>query len=100
MLPVIQGYVQMEACVMDFAEDKHNGNGQDSDHNPGDGLHNRLEPLKYNISIISRRSRHRAGQYVQILQLNGKQCFCLWVFQSQLVIQQFLYKLISRLFFH
>ncbi|CAL1531725.1 unnamed protein product, partial [Lymnaea stagnalis] len=56
MVPVIQGFVQMEKCIMDFDEDKKLDMSSSVDFSS-----RRLEPLGYNISIISRRSRHRAG---------------------------------------
>ena len=58
MIPVIQGFVQMERCKMDFSEDKK----ESSSDSMSDFLNTKhKEPLEYNIRIISRRNRHRAG---------------------------------------
>ncbi|CAG5125736.1 unnamed protein product, partial [Candidula unifasciata] len=59
MMPVIQGYVQMETCLMDFDEDRMSSQSDMS--SSVDYSSQKLEPLSYKISIISRRSRHRAG---------------------------------------
>ncbi|GFN83415.1 phosphatidylinositide phosphatase sac2 [Plakobranchus ocellatus] len=59
LLPIIQGYVQMETCLMDFDEDKNAADMSSSGDFSSPG--HKLAPLGYNISVISRRSRHRAG---------------------------------------
>ncbi|XP_050397792.1 phosphatidylinositide phosphatase SAC2 [Patella vulgata] len=53
--PVVQGYIQMERCCMDFEENKTPGDS------PDDYISSSIEPLEYDIWILSRRSRHRAG---------------------------------------
>ncbi|KAK3770036.1 hypothetical protein RRG08_043196 [Elysia crispata] len=60
LLPIVQGYVQMETCLMDFEEDKTAADMSSSgEFSPSSGP--KLDPLSYNISIVSRRSCHRAG---------------------------------------
>ncbi|XP_063433783.1 phosphatidylinositide phosphatase SAC2-like [Mytilus trossulus] len=58
ILPVIQGYVQIEHCIMDFKGDK---GMSDSTHTPEFGNTKYTAPLEYDIGIISRRNRNRAG---------------------------------------
>ena len=58
ILPIIQGFVQMETCCMDFEEERRSSPGSSPDFNNTF----RMEPLSYNINLISRRSRHRAGK--------------------------------------
>ena len=63
LVPVVQGYVQMETCLMDFEEDKSMSDMSSSgEFSPSSGP--KLDPLSYNISIVSRRSCHRAGRYL------------------------------------
>ncbi|XP_067657111.1 phosphatidylinositide phosphatase SAC2-like isoform X2 [Haliotis asinina] len=58
ILPIIQGFVQMERCKMDFDENKKK---MSSDSVTDFGNTKYIEPLGYDICIVSRRSRHRAG---------------------------------------
>ncbi|XP_071090105.1 LOW QUALITY PROTEIN: phosphatidylinositide phosphatase SAC2-like [Haliotis cracherodii] len=58
ILPIIQGFVQMERCRMDFDENKKKVS---SDSVTDFGNTKYIEPLGYDIYIVSRRSRHRAG---------------------------------------
>ncbi|XP_077870090.1 phosphatidylinositide phosphatase SAC2-like [Saccoglossus kowalevskii] len=48
-VPVIQGFVQIEKCQLDFSEDEEADDPM------------LQEPLQFTLSLISRRSRHRAG---------------------------------------
>ncbi|XP_070539882.1 phosphatidylinositide phosphatase SAC2-like isoform X2 [Ptychodera flava] len=52
IVPIIQGYVQIEQCKLDFTEDKTT---------PEEELPFFKEPLDFTLTLISRRSRHRAG---------------------------------------
>ncbi|ESO85130.1 hypothetical protein LOTGIDRAFT_131084 [Lottia gigantea] len=55
IVPIVQGYIQMARCQMDFSENVSPGDS------PGDYASSSVEPLKYDIWLLSRRSRHRAG---------------------------------------
>lgn len=57
IIPVIQGYVQIENCVLDFTQ----SSSSTLDLSPDYGNSRHLEPLEYQLGIISRRSIHRAG---------------------------------------
>ncbi|XP_078311930.1 phosphatidylinositide phosphatase SAC2-like isoform X2 [Crassostrea virginica] len=57
IIPVIQGYVQMENCVLDFTQ----SSTSSQDLSPDYGNSRYLDPLEYQLGIISRRSIHRAG---------------------------------------
>ncbi|XP_062592434.1 phosphatidylinositide phosphatase SAC2-like, partial [Saccostrea cucullata] len=57
IVPVIQGYVQMENCVLDFTP----SSTSSLDLSPDYGNSKHLDPLEYQLGIISRRSIHRAG---------------------------------------
>uniref|UniRef100_A0A8W8IR31 SAC domain-containing protein n=1 Tax=Magallana gigas TaxID=29159 RepID=A0A8W8IR31_MAGGI len=57
IIPVIQGYVQIENCVLDFTQ----SSTSTLDLSPDYGNSRHLEPLEYQLGIISRRSIHRAG---------------------------------------
>ncbi|XP_077992245.1 phosphatidylinositide phosphatase SAC2-like [Glandiceps talaboti] len=52
ILPIIQGYVQIEPCRLDFTEDKTT---------PEEELPLFKDPVEFTLTIISRRSRYRAG---------------------------------------
>ncbi|XP_059175454.1 phosphatidylinositide phosphatase SAC2-like [Physella acuta] len=82
MVPVIQGFVQMEKCVMDFDEDKKLGSDVSSS---VDFPSRRLEPLGYNISIISRRSRHRAGTRSRARGINASGACANYVETEQII---------------
>lgn len=58
ILPVIQGYIQIEHCIMDFKEDK---GLSDLVNTQEFGNTKYTAPLEYDIGIISRRNRNRAG---------------------------------------
>lgn len=61
ILPVVNGFVQIELCYMDFEENLQAGAleaimlSEFGDKKP-------KAPLRYGIGVISRRSRHRAGK--------------------------------------
>ena len=59
IIPVIQGYVQMENCVLDFTQ----SSTSSQDLSPDYGNSRHLDPLEYQLGIISRRSIHRAGNH-------------------------------------
>lgn len=59
IIPVIQGYVQMENCVLDFTQ----SSTSSQDLSPDYGNSRYLDPLEYQLGIISRRSIHRAGNH-------------------------------------
>lgn len=62
IIPVIQGYVQMENCVLDFTQ----SSTSTLDLSPDYGNSRHLEPLEYQLGIISRRSIHRAGTSISV----------------------------------
>ncbi|KAJ8317172.1 hypothetical protein KUTeg_005076 [Tegillarca granosa] len=59
--PNTEGYIQIEDCIMDFLEDKKAGLSDSVLLNTDFGSPDHVEPLKFKIGIISRRSRHKAG---------------------------------------
>ncbi|XP_005110489.1 phosphatidylinositide phosphatase SAC2 [Aplysia californica] len=83
MLPVIQGYVQMETCIMDFDEDKKASPSEMT--SSAEFSTKKLEPLGYNISIISRRSRHRAGTRSRKRGLNSNGACANYVETEQII---------------
>ena len=57
IIPIMQGYVQIEKCQLEFDEES-----PDSYKDP---LHSPIDPtLQYTITLISRRSRYRAGKNI------------------------------------
>ncbi|BFY98337.1 hypothetical protein BsWGS_01378 [Bradybaena similaris] len=83
MMPVIQGYVQTETCVMDFDEDRMSSQSDMS--SSVDYSSQKLEPLGYKFSIISRRSRHRAGTRSRTRGINSSGACANYVETEQII---------------
>ncbi|GFS07471.1 phosphatidylinositide phosphatase SAC2 [Elysia marginata] len=84
ILPVIQGYVQMETCLMDFEEDKTAADMSSSgEFSLPSGP--KLDPLSYNISIVSRRSCHRAGTRSRMRGINSDGACANYVETEQII---------------
>ena len=58
-VPIIQGFVQIETCTLDFdtSPDK-----SPSELSPEFGQKNTSDPWSFTMALISRRSIHRAGK--------------------------------------
>ena len=64
IVPIIQGYVQIETCYLMFDDEVSLYNGTEDDGGGGVG------GVEYKICLVSRRSRHRAGKSFIPLSLN------------------------------
>ncbi|XP_056004928.1 phosphatidylinositide phosphatase SAC2-like isoform X2 [Ostrea edulis] len=89
--PVIQGYVQVENCVLDFTQ----SSTASLDLSPDYGNSKHLDPLEYQLGIISRRSIHRAGTRTKMRGLDESGACANYVETEQII--QFSHHVVSFL---
>ncbi|KAK2163401.1 hypothetical protein LSH36_80g06058 [Paralvinella palmiformis] len=61
IVPIIQGYVQMEMCTLDFGDELGSSQSLRSDKQVDDYKSSPMSEIQFSISLISRRCRFRAG---------------------------------------